>query len=183
MRKSSAFCKVDIQFAGIDAMEIIHKKTFHRNQRLPQGEIWHPNATAIPVDMYEVAGNRAKELLFNQLPYELLKHQPDVCVFEVVAPWHSILPVVACHRDYGRTSALNCFYDVNGDPFIFPDEPSWFVPRDKDSYILDVTKPHFVGLQPGSVLRILSFSFQKLSYEDLWRGCASYIRERDRSCC
>ena len=179
MRQSSVYCQIENKFHGLESMEMIHKKTFHRNQHMTQGERWHPKSTVVPVDMLDIAGDRAKELLFDQLPYELLKEKPEVCVFEVVVPWHAIQPVVACHVDFGRTSALNYFIDTNGEAFIFADQMVGFTPKDGDCYILDVTKPHFVGLSPGTVLRVLSFSFAKLPYEELRRMCAFDLCERD----
>jgi len=172
MRQSSVFCQTPNKFHGLESMEMIHKKTFHRNQHMTQGERWHPKSTIVPVDMLEIAGDRAKELLFEQLPYELQKEKPEVCVFEVVAPWHAIQPVVATHVDFGRVSALNYFFETNGEAFIFVDQMVGFTPKDGESYILDVTKPHFVGMSPGTVLRLLSFSFAKLPYDELRRLCA-----------
>ena len=87
MRQSSVYCQIENKFHGLESMEMIHKKTFHRNQHMTQGERWHPKSTVVPVDMLDIAGDRAKELLFDQLPYELLKEKPEVCVFEVVVPW------------------------------------------------------------------------------------------------
>lgn len=177
MRQSSVYCQIPHKFHGLDNIETIHKKTFHRNQHMTQGERWHPKSTAVPVDMLDIAGYRAKELLMYQLPPELLTHDPVVNMFEVVVPWGAIQPVVACHVDFGRVSALNYFVDTNGEAFIFADQMVGFTLKDGDCYILDVTKPHFVGLSPGTVLRLLSFSFAKLPYEELRRICASDLCE------
>lgn len=181
MKNSENFCKLNlpIDVGFLDGMLL----PLHRSARRPQKYAKKQKGKIVPVDVMFVQG-RARDYVIGQLPQRVLQHEvPDVSVLEMTGVVGDF-SLIGAHVDIGRVSAINYHIDTNGEHTVFCDwdgediSPSKsFKAQDEESWMLDVTVPHYITLKPGKTRRILSIGFKTTDYQTLRRLCASEVCE------
>ena len=179
MKNLENFCRLNLSLdvGFLDDMLL----PLHRSVARPQKYAKNQIGMLAPVDVMLVQG-RAREYVVGQLPQRVLQHEiPDVSVFEMtgVAGEFSL---VGAHIDIGRVSAINYHIDTNGEHTVFCDwdgenisPATSFKAQNNESWMLDVTVPHYITLKPGKTRRILTIGFKKTDYQTLRRMCASKV--------
>lgn len=141
--------------------------------------------TLLPVDVLLIPSKRATDYLVAQLPAAVRAVEiPSISILEMVVPNDCNNPMFGTHVDLARIATINHYIDANDEETFFyrwENETSVpiesFVAEEGSTYLLDVSVPHSVKLVPGKTRRILTMSFVRTSYQDLWRMCASKVHK------
>lgn len=141
--------------------------------------------TLLPVDVLLIPSKRVTEYLISQLPLAVRAVEiPTLSILEMNVPKDCENPMFGTHVDLARIATINHYLDANDEETCFyqwvnekamPVER--FVAQEGETYLLDVSVPHSVKLVPGKTRRILTMSFVRTSYSDLWRMCASKVHK------
>lgn len=177
------YAKLDISLdlSCLDGIPLQVHRTLGKRQKYAKEQA--ETNTLLPVDVLLIPSKRAVDYIISQLPSAVLsKEIPEISILEMNVPRDCKNPMFGTHVDLARIATINHYIDANGEETCFyhwlndkavPVEK--FVAEQDGTYLLDVSVPHSVKLIPGKSRRILTMSFMRTPYKDLWRMCASKI--------
>jgi hypothetical protein len=131
------------------------------------------NNNLLPSNTYRVKNS---DQLINLLPKSVLdKEVPSVLYIELISTFYDIA-MLPPHIDIRRNVAINYYFDTNNEKTTFYNydsvtkninEIESFVSNNNESWLLNVSIPHSVTFYKPFKRKFLSFSFNKLTYDQL----------------
>lgn len=131
------------------------------------------NNNLLPSNTYRVKNS---DQLINFLPKSVLaKEVPSVLYIELISTFDDIA-MLPPHIDIRRNVAINYYFKSNNEKTTFYNydsatkninEIESFVSNNNESWLLNVSIPHSVTFFKPNVRKFLSFSFNKLTYDQL----------------